>query len=570
MALTSTLYTGLSGLDVNQARLNVVGNNIANVNTTAFKRSRALFKPQFYVTDSGGTPPDGDFGGTNPNQRGLGAVVAAIEKDFTTGSIEPTGKQTDMAIDGAGFFVVKGNTQVYTRDGSFGLNAQNELVTSSGEFVQGYSADDAGNIQTGQLGKITIPLGTTTTAHPTSNVRLEGNLNADGTLATGASILTSQLLTTAGGTVPLGTSNLVDLRDTVSGATLFTAGDTLSLDGEKGGRSLDQAQLTITATTTVDDLNDFFSGGLGIDETVPAITGAPTPGTVLETDATDPNSARIVISGNVGTENALALTGTALVTSSGSSPLTFDDGVNAAGIQSNPTGESVHTSFVGYDSLGTPISVDVTAVLEAKADTGNTWRFYVNSGDDTDTSLVVGNGTLTFGSDGKLLDSTGTTVTLDRANTGAATPTTIKLDFDSMTSLTSTTSELVMTGQDGSPLGTLSSFSVGADGTVTGAFSNGVTKSLAQLALATFDNPNGLVDLGGNKFLEGPNSGVAVVNTPLALGAGGIRSGALEASNVDLSEEFINMIISSTGFSAASRVITTSDQLITELLNSTR
>src|SRR5436190_6774060 len=102
MALTSTLFTGLSGLDVNQTRLNVVGNNIANVNTIAFKSSRALFKPQFYVTDSGGTPPGGDFGGTNPSQRGLGAVVASIEKDFTNGSIEPTGKPTDLALDGAG------------------------------------------------------------------------------------------------------------------------------------------------------------------------------------------------------------------------------------------------------------------------------------------------------------------------------------------------------------------------------------------------------------------------------------------------------------------------------------
>ena len=92
MALTSTLFTGLSGLDVNQTRMNVVGNNIANVNTVAFKASRALFKPQFYVTENGGTPPNGEFGGTNPSQRGLGATVAAIEKDFSAGSIEPTGK----------------------------------------------------------------------------------------------------------------------------------------------------------------------------------------------------------------------------------------------------------------------------------------------------------------------------------------------------------------------------------------------------------------------------------------------------------------------------------------------
>src|SRR6478735_3318467 len=108
MALTSALFTGLSGLDVNQTRLNVVGNNIANVNTVAFKSSRALFKPQFYVTDMSGSPPSSDFGGENPSQRGLGASVAAIQKDFSPGSIQATGKATDMAIDGDGFFIVSG------------------------------------------------------------------------------------------------------------------------------------------------------------------------------------------------------------------------------------------------------------------------------------------------------------------------------------------------------------------------------------------------------------------------------------------------------------------------------
>ena len=146
MALTSTLFTGLSGLDVNQTRLNVVGNNIANVNTVAFKSSRVLFKPQFYVTDSGGAPPDNDFGGSNPSQRGLGAVVASIEKDFSTGALEPTGKPTDMAIDGDGFFIVKGSEQRYTRDGSFTLNSANQLVTSTGEFVQGFGVDADGNV----------------------------------------------------------------------------------------------------------------------------------------------------------------------------------------------------------------------------------------------------------------------------------------------------------------------------------------------------------------------------------------------------------------------------------------
>src|SRR5690349_11139159 len=155
MGLTSSLFTGLSGLDVNQTRLNVVGNNIANVNTTAFKSSRAIFKPQFYVTDEGGAAPDNTFGGTNPSQRGLGALVATVQKDFTPGAIQPTGHDTDMAIEGNGFFVVKGTEQLYTRDGTFSLNPANQLVNVNGDFVQGYGVDNNGNITTGNLSNIT-------------------------------------------------------------------------------------------------------------------------------------------------------------------------------------------------------------------------------------------------------------------------------------------------------------------------------------------------------------------------------------------------------------------------------
>src|SRR5690606_11898784 len=119
-------------------------------------------------------------------------------------------------------------------------------------------------------------------------------------------------------------------------------------------------------------------------------------------------------------------------------------------------------------------------------------------------------------------------------------------------------------------MGVLDSFSVGADGSVIGSFTNGRTRTLGQLAMATFNNPQGLVDQGGNMYIEGSNSGVAVVTSPLQLSAGAVRSGALELSNVDLSEQFINMIISTTGFSASSRVISTSDRLIQELLNTSR
>jgi flagellar hook protein FlgE len=123
---------------------------------------------------------------------------------------------------------------------------------------------------------------------------------------------------------------------------------------------------------------------------------------------------------------------------------------------------------------------------------------------------------------------------------------------------------------DGKKIGTLTSFSIGANGEVTGTYDNGLQERLAQIALANFDNPQGLVDRGGNLYIQGGNSGVPKITAPLQLSAGGVRSGTLELSNVDLSEEFVNLIISSTGFSAASRVISTSDQLLTELLNTSR
>ena len=182
MALTTALNSALSGLDAAQQAINVIGNNIANVNTTAFKSSRVEDKPAFYITDASGTASSTDYGGDNPEQRGMGVTVASIDKDFTTGEITSTGVNTDMAINGNGFFVVNnGNsTAEYTRDGSFNLNDQHQLVTSSGQFVQGYAADASGTINAGTLQDVTIPLGSLTQAKATTSASMQGNLNAGG------------------------------------------------------------------------------------------------------------------------------------------------------------------------------------------------------------------------------------------------------------------------------------------------------------------------------------------------------------------------------------------------------
>jgi flagellar hook protein FlgE len=585
MALTSALLTGLSGLDVNQTQLNVVGNNIANANTVAFKSSRALFAPQFYITQQAGSPPSSNFGGENPSQLGVGAQVATIQKNFTPGSIEATGQDTDLAIDGSGFFIAQGTDQQYTRDGSFVLNQSNQLVTTSGAFVQGFGVDTNGNIVTGSLQNVTIPLGSLTSAKATQNVDFEGNLNSDGTVASGASILNSEQLTLTGGLgaapAPTAATNLTDLSSTTASSTaMFNVGDVLTLQGQRGGRDVSPLSFTVQAGSTLQDLSNFFQQGLAIDTTVPGSGTGPTPGVTID-PSVGGSSAAITITGDLGTDNTLALTGTSITDSTGTVPLTFADGVDAAGDKSGANGESVFTSFVGYDSLGTPLTVNVTAVLESKSDAGTNWRFYATSPDDTDAQTfdpaagthqgsILGNGTLSFDDTGKLIGSTGTTIQIDRTNTGAATPLTMNLDFGTMTSLTTQQSNLTMTQQDGSATGTLNGFSIGANGVITGTFTNGLTQTLGQVAVANFNNPDGLVDDGGNMYSAGANSGVPVITAPQQLGTGSIRSGALELSNVDISQEFINMIISSTGFSASSRVITTSDQLLTDLLNSSR
>ncbi len=475
MALTSALYTGLSGLDVAQTWMNVVGNNIANVNSTAYKASRVLFQPQFYVTDASGSPPSSTSGGTNPSQRGLGASVAAIQKDFTQGAITTTGNATDMAIDGNGFFVVQSNTsgQEFTRDGAFSLNGNQQLVTASGAFVQGYGVDSQGNVLPGLLNSITIPLGSATIAKATQNVDLVGNLAADGTPASGATIIDSQDLTLAGGAgTPATTDLLTNLVSAGTGNPAFTVGQTLTLNAQRDGNDLTPQSFTVGAGSTVSDLQTFFNNSLGIDTSVPGSGTSLTAGTA-------PNSVDLQIEGNSGASNALTISTADFSDPSGNEPLALS--ANPAGV---PTGESTHTSMTVYDSLGVPVNVDLTTVLQSTSDTGTVWKFYANSSDNVDVNnpnaTLVGTGTLTFDTNGTLQQVTGGTINIQRDNTGATPTLPINLDFSGVSSLAQDSahagSNLEMSSQDGIQLGTLSSFSVGTDGTITGAFDNGQTR----------------------------------------------------------------------------------------------
>ncbi len=553
--------TGLTGMNANQIRIDTIGDNVANVNTTAFKSSRATFENQLSLMLSGGAGPSGASGGTNPSQIGLGTRLGSIQRNLTGGPVETTGVPTDMAIDGAGFFVMRTPTadQAYTRDGTFKLDANNMLVTGQGFAVQGYGVDENFQILPGALTDLEIPLGALTTARATTRANLDGNLNADGIIATQGSIHTSQAFVDGAGTAATDATLLTNLYDPASpGTPLFQEGNTITVAHvSKGGRELPEATYTVTATSTLGDFAAFLQNHLGIN-TDPAVGG--TPGVRIST-TNPPGAGALVIEGNHGEENTLAMDFSSIRSTNPAFPSPFN-----LSQQQSANGESVFTSFIGYDSLGTPIRVDLTMTLESKSNTGSTWRFYASSPNDTDASPVLGTGTVTFDPNGRVTSVENNTVNVTREGTGAISPVAITLDFSNVTGLTSKVSAMIASTQDGYTSGTLTSFSVGTDGVITGVFSNGLNRTLGQIALATFANPEGLIVGTNNTYLVGPNSGQAMVAAPQTLGSGRVLSGALELSNVDLTREFIGLITATTGFSAAGRIISTSNDLLNELL----
>ena len=553
MGLTSTLFTALSGLNVNQLELDVTGNNIANVNTVGFKASTVSFESQFSQTFSFGSGPTTDSGGQNPTQIGLGTVSGPTQRDMSAGQFETTNTPTDLAINGSGWFIVQqsNGTSAYTRDGEFMLNGKNQMVDANGDYVMGYQVDSNFSVIPGSVGELSVPLGKMSAAGASANATFGGNLDSNGTVASTGAVLQTQDLTDSSTSAAITTGSL--LTNVESGAThAFAVGDTLTLNTSEGGRTVPTATYTVTASSKVSDLANYFNGALGID---PSSGAANTAGTTVNA------AGQIVITGNTGTVNDLDIQAGDLVSSNAanSTPLTFTKAAAA-------DGTSTYSTADYYDSTGAKVITGISMTLASTSGTGTTWQWVANSPDSTGGNSVIGQGTLTFNNNGQLMASTGGQVNIDRQNTGAQSPLKINYNFGSVTSLATSSSSLTLNSQDGFAVGTLTQYSIGQDGTITGTFSNGQTKTLGQVALATFANESGLVSQGSNQFIAGPNSGTATISAPTTGGTGTITSGALELSNVDLSREFTNLIVASTGFSAASKVISSSNQLLNELL----
>lgn len=393
-----SLFSGITGLRAHQTMMDVVGNNIANVNSVGFKSSNVVFEDTLSQQLRSAGAPTASAGGMNPAQVGLGVKIAGVNTNFGQGAAQLTGRSTDMMIQGDGFFVTQSQgQQLYTRAGAFSLDAQGNLTTPDGAQVMGWTADNYGVLDTNaSLAPVNLPIGTLLKPNATTAV-------------------------TVGGNIPSATP---------AGTTIAATIDCYDAQG-----NVHPLKVSFTATAT-------------------------------------PNQWNLTADDN----------GTTV----GSATVNFDP----------TTGALTSPSNIGVTLGGVAATVDLTGITQ-----------YAGS------------------------------------NTLAATE------------------------QNGSGMGSLQGYTISPDGVMEGVFSNGLKRPLAQIAMATFNNPPGMEKVGNSSYRATTNSGNPQVGVSGTGGRGLISGGALEMSNVDLAAEFTQLIVSERGFQANSRVITSADEILQDLVN---
>jgi flagellar hook protein FlgE len=576
MGLASALTTALTGMSAAETTIDVAGNNLANSQTVGFKESNAVFATQFLATQSLGSAPTAENGGTNPRQVGLGVRVAEISPNFTQGSIEISSSPSDLAIQGDGFFIVEANggEQLYTRNGIFKTNADNELVTITGERVLGFGVDDQFVIQETGLVPLTIPLGTAMVAQATENVYLQGVLSPTGDVADSAGVVQTATLQGPGATPITAGTLLTTVVDSSAGPIPLFEPGTLEFTPRKGGRTLATQTFQITAGSTVQDLMTFMQEAIGLhtaadDPAIPdSLNNIPTESGTLPPGITITNGQIRIVSNN-GTGNEVEIDSAAFRLTPSATGTPVQPSLGFGSLQ-DAVGESAVADFLAYDTLGVPVNVRVTAVLETLTDTTTIYRWFAESGDNSPVAgndITVGTGLITFDGEGRLISVSNDDVTVERRNFPSLDPLTFQLNFGETTGLAADRSELSAARQDGSPPGTLSSYMIGEDGIIRGVFTSGVTRDLGLVRMARFTNPTGLIQRGENMFAVGLNSGLPIEGNPNSVGLGSIIGGAVELSNTDIGKNLIDLVLASTQYRSNARVISTAQQLFDELMN---
>lgn len=418
--MLQAMLAGVTSIKAQQTRMSVIGNNLANINTTAFKSNRLTFQDMLSQTTRGATRPNGDLGGLNATQYGLGVLVAGTDVNTSQGSLNATNRVTDLAIQGSGLFMVSNGDRIaYSRDGGFTLDASGDLVhRATGEKLLGWTANQAsGQIDTSQpvtpASNLNIPLGNRTAVQATTEVVWAGNLDSRAFTSSGVSS---------------------------SSATVRT-----------------------------------------------------------------------------------------------------------------------------YDDLGSPHDLTLRV---SEGSTANEWTFTITGGNGE--TITNGSGTLTFDPNtGVLLSGSPASLTVTPDAATGVPPYTLTMDMSKFSQVASDIN-IQASSQNGYAPGSLSSFNVDSSGTVIGLYTNGLTRALGQVSMSLFPNDAGLERIGNNLWRATDNSGVPVVGTANSGGRGQISSGFLEQSNVDITNEFTDLIVTQRGYQANTKIVTVVDEMLQEIINMKR
>ena len=506
--MLGSMYSAVSGLQAHQTKMNVIGNNIANVNTYGFKASRVTFTDVFYQTINGASAPLGEKGGTNPNQMGYGARVNSIDVINTRAGSATTDRALDVYINGDGYIPVRDSSGVtkYTRVGILSFDESGNLVDANGNKVLGFPLDDT-----------------------TKNA----SLNADGTIDIGGlttiTIKPEELEKYTG--IAIGQNGEI---------TAIKAGDPIVVPSS--GTSWMSSVPTVNAEAlysgpvTMSVRQNFTPAGYtGPAENIQISSNADLNATAMGVVYTAPSTYTLNYADSSGTSR----TATGTLDSSTTPPTLTFTGV--------------------YDKNGgTTATVSIPVVTDATAD--NSIGYHLPTGTSTtiaDIGLPVAN---SYTVKIQTTNKAGQSVTIEKPWTGSED----SIIFDNPES-----GQLTVNID---PTKFKTALDAGFKTSVIGNAQAGPGKpeKIAHLANVNFINPDGLTQSGEGYYVESTNSGTPVATIPGNNGTGGFRSGALEMSNVDLSREFTEMIITQRGFQANTRMITVSDEMLSELVNMKR
>ena len=503
----ASFYIPLTGLNADSTALNTIANNLANMNTTGYKSKSVSFSDLFYQQM-------GEAGSGDPIQRGSGTQVAAIETDFSNGSPNSTGVDTNVALQGNGFFVVSdGGNTLLTRAGDFSLDQDGSLITADGLSVMGFPAINGKVDTTAPLTAIHIPVGEVELPSATTSFGMAATLNSS-----------AQVGDSLPGTVQvydsLGRSYQATVKYTKTATNNWSYNITLP----------DRLSPSVNASTG-DVTFNFGSSGSTPATVDPStnltITGLNAAGVSSTINAPSVTTGESVGSYATALQNALNAAGiTATVTASGSQLTISGANLTTAGaVVQDPVASSSAIGSLTFDSNGNLVSpstnvsgINFVGLSDGASNLDMTWELY--------------------GADGS-------------ANL----------------SQVDQTSAVSSTSQDGFASGIYSGFSIGADGTVTATFKNGQKLNVGQLALGNVVNLQGLKALGNGEFETTLASGSATIGISGTSGLGTMQGGALEGSNVNISAEFSKLIIAQRAFEANSKAITTFDTVTQETIN---